>query len=64
MKLKDWKDVIDFDWPRHQITDETIAYNMVMATHYRSSARIATGRLYADNHYEIRRQKILSTPLP
>jgi len=63
-KLKDWRDVINEDFPKMEITQETVENVRMTQRGYRVSARVATGRVYTSAEYEAKRAKILATPLP
>lgn len=64
-KLKDWKEVIDSDFPYLKITEETrqtmVEYSR---THSVGNTRLAMGRFYTDLRYETWKERVLSTPLP
>lgn len=66
-RLKDWREVINTDFPKTEITERT-KYVMRRVTssgrYLINNMRLATGRVYTDLEYEARRAKILSTPLP
>ena len=64
-RLKDWREVINEDFPRIEVTEETIRNSVRMAQRgYRTDVRVAMGRVYTDKEYEARRQRVLSTELP
>lgn len=67
LRLKDWREVISEDWPKIEITKQTVL-NMreaVLSGRYLfSDMRLATGRFYTDSEYETRRAKVLAAPLP
>ena len=65
-KLKDWREVIDLDWPDLPEITPAAVQNNIYACRYlgHGDPRISTGRIWTDKAYEERRQKILSTPLP
>ena len=64
-RLKDWRDVINVDFPKVEVTEETIRNSVRMAERgYRTDMRVATGRVYTDAEYEARRQRVLSQELP
>jgi hypothetical protein len=66
MKLKNWYEVLIEDWPAiAEVTNRTIRTSQKLAREgYRTSMRIATGRVYTDKDYEARRARILTTSLP
>lgn len=55
-RLKDWREVIDTDFPRVEVTARTVA----RAKEYRGQVR----KPYEPAEYEARRQRILSQELP
>lgn len=62
--LKDWKEVIDVDFPEiGPITEKTreitLKYNGSC-----DSVRIATGRFYTNEEFEAYKKEVLSRPLP
>ena len=65
MKLKDWKEVMDLDFPGGNITHKT-RQTMIEADkkYLINDTRLATGRFYINVEYELRRERILSSPLP
>jgi hypothetical protein len=66
MRLKDWREVIFDDWPSfREATRTTIEKTIGYARKYLiRDARVAMGRVYANEAYETRRLRILSRPLP
>ena len=64
-KLRNWKEVIDLDFPSARVTEATRQLAMKYARrHSVSDTRLAMGRFYTDSEWEARREKVLSTPLP
>jgi hypothetical protein len=62
---KDWRELIDTDFPEIKITDEVREATIAYATsHLTNDTRVATGRFYTDKEYQQYREKILLTPLP
>ena len=63
--LKDWRECIDLDWPKIEVTERTreIGYQMARRG-YRADVRTATGRIYTDAEFEARRKNILEQELP
>lgn len=55
-KLRDWREVIDLDFPPVEVTEET----RQRCKEY----RLAVRKPYKTEKYEAWREKILSTPLP
>jgi hypothetical protein len=65
MGLKDWREVIDLDFPDVEITEETKRTMVEAGRRYLiNDVRLATGRFYTTAEYEARRERVLSTPLP
>jgi len=65
MRAKEWTEVFFLDLPEvGPITPEGIEDIKKNAHLYRGSVRFATGRVFADEEYEQRRQEILKKPLP
>ena len=64
--LKDWREVIDLDFPKLPEITQKIIQNNIYACRQLGcgDARLATGRIWTDEAYEARRQKVLSTSLP
>ncbi len=64
-KLKDWREVIDLDFPPIEVTEATRQKMIEYAKrHSVGDVRLATGRFYTTAEYEARRERVLSTPLP
>lgn len=64
-KLKNWKDVVDLDFPPLRVTEESREKMIKYAkAHIVGDVRLAMGRFYTDAEYEARQKKILLTPLP
>ena len=61
---EEWNRLLNTDWPDYKITEQTRELAMTNVLKYRSSARLAMGKVYTDEEYEARREKILSIPLP
>lgn len=67
LKLKNWNEVINEDWPDMKITEQTrdVMRRAAQSGRYLiNDVRLAIGRFYTDSEYEARRAKILSTQLP
>jgi hypothetical protein len=65
MRLKNWKEIINTDWPELKITERTREMAPVYAQRYLTgNVRFATGRFYTDEEFEKYRQRVLSTPFP
>jgi len=65
MGLKKWYEVIEEDFPDFgPVTEETVENTMEMSRRYGGPVRFATGRIWTDEAYEKRRERVLSTPLP
>jgi len=65
MVLKDWREVINTDWPEQgPVTQETVRAIQYQAQRYGGTVRESTGRIWTDEAYETRRKRVLSTPLP
>ena len=65
--LKDWREVIHADLPeRGEITKKTVetTQKMARAGYSTGSMRMDTGRIHITQDYEMRRRKVLNTPLP
>ncbi|MEA1950852.1 MAG: hypothetical protein U9N87_05675 [Planctomycetota bacterium] len=64
MALRDWRSVVTKDYPDPgPVTNEAIQANQD-DPRLRGSIRMATGRVWDDEEYEERRNKVLNTPLP
>jgi hypothetical protein len=62
MALDDWRDVINKDFPKVEVTSETIRNSVRMAERgYRSDVRVA---VYTSKEFERYRTRVLNTPLP
>jgi len=55
-RLRDWREVIDLDFPKVEVTARTVA----RAVEYKGQVR----KPYEPAEYEARRQRILSQELP
>ncbi len=65
MKEVDWRSFIRKDLPKiGPITKETVQYTLENAARFRGSVRSSLGRIWTDEDYEERRNRILNTPLP
>ena len=65
LKLRDWSEVINQNFPSIEVTEKTVKNSVRMAQRgYRTDARVATRRVYTDAEYEYRRNIVLNTPLP
>ena len=66
MERSELLDLIDIDYPdMPEITDETILKAQRMSNQgYRSSVRIAMGRVLTSRQYEEKREQILSSIIP
>ena len=56
LRLKDWREVINTDFPEQEVTKETIT----RAKDYQGQVR----KPYSQREYEDWREKVLNTPLP
>ncbi len=56
---KEWNDVLDADLPKVKITKEMVERSQKASRRVRSSVRISTGKVWADDEYEEYRNKIL-----
>jgi hypothetical protein len=64
MVIRNWKDVIDMDWPKVEITERTRAMAPIYAQRYSTrNVRLATGRIITDEEMEQRRREAYQ-PLP
>ena len=60
-----FKALMDVDMPAiTEITEETIRVTQQASYRFRSSARLATGRIMTTEEIELRRKYALSRPLP
>ncbi|MDD5193652.1 MAG: hypothetical protein PHF67_03630 [Candidatus Nanoarchaeia archaeon] len=65
MGIKDWREVIKMDLPDiGPVTYETVRRIQYNARMYGGGTRALTGRIWTDEDFEARRQRVLSTPLP
>jgi hypothetical protein len=66
MKLKDWREVLDLDFPKMgEVTIETRRAMREYGRRYlMGNFRLATGRIHTDREYEYWRERVLATPLP
>ncbi|HVY01872.1 MAG TPA: hypothetical protein VHA12_03860 [Candidatus Nanoarchaeia archaeon] len=67
IKLSDWKNLIDVDFPPMRFTEATRQETVRAAQSGRYSpadVRIATGSFYTDAEYEAMRSRELARPLP
>ncbi len=63
MALRDWKSVVAKEFPDPgPVTKEIVDANKG-DIRLRGSVRMATGRVWDDDEYEARRDKVLNTPL-
>lgn len=64
MGTRDWEGVLFMDFsPMREITDESVEKMVRYSKGYRSSVRVATGRVYTARGYEARKKRALR-PLP
>lgn len=67
-KVGHWEEVVERDFPERRPvtvkTRESLKENPLLASRYRCSMRIATGRIYTDEEFEARRTQVFSTELP
>ncbi|MFH1325896.1 MAG: hypothetical protein ABIH48_00295 [Candidatus Falkowbacteria bacterium] len=57
---KEWNDVLNTDLPKVKITKEMVERSQKASRGVRSSVRISTGIVWADDEYEEYRNKILN----
>ena len=68
VRLSDWREVINIDFPKDRPTTENTQRVMQEATnsgrYLIGDMRLATGRFYTTDEYESWRRKVLDKPLP
>ena len=62
--MKAWTEYIDVDMPdRGPITKESVECTKKESGRIRGSVRLSTGRLWTDEDYEARHDRVYNTPL-
>lgn len=62
--MKTWAEYINDDMPkRGPVTKESIECTLKEARRFRGSVRLSTGRLWTDEDFEARRNRVLNIPL-
>ena len=57
-------EIMNTEFSNLKIDESTRERVKQFAFRYRGSVRISSGRIYTDEEYEKRREKVLNTPLP
>lgn len=63
LRLEDWREVVDVDWPEHEVTQQTVRTTMLASSRYRTPVRQATGRVMTNKEYDARHKRAYR-PLP
>ncbi len=59
-----WNKVLESDFPKIEITEETKHVTRENSVRFRGSMRLSTGKFFTDQEYEEYHERILNTSLP